>query len=191
MRAFQRIPRTADSSTVRLGLRDIAPHHHSRRERSVDWPRAGSCRDLSQRRDRRDFIEADFQALPGGASALRHSQHSPLSVQRSHRRSDATAAKFDAASSMAEKSRHPANSWPRAVSYFVSPDPVLGPQEQPHGGHSNQIRVVHHGCLPAIGVRYDLHSGSFGTIQLGSSAYHENRLRGQASLHIDEASGSE
>jgi hypothetical protein len=43
-----------------------------RRERSVDWPRAGSCRDLSQRRDRRDFIEADFQALPGGASAFRH-----------------------------------------------------------------------------------------------------------------------
>jgi hypothetical protein len=44
---------------------------------------------------------------------------------------------------------------------------------------------------PVIGVRYDSHSGSFRTIQLRSAAYHENRLRGQASLHIDKASGTE
>lgn len=36
------------------------------------------------------FIEADFDTLPGRASALRPSEHSPPPVQRSHCRNGAT-----------------------------------------------------------------------------------------------------
>jgi hypothetical protein len=136
------------------------------------------------------IVEADFEKLPE-----ERRRFALLNIPR-HLFSEATAV---ATRLPRSSTLHP--QWPRNLDTQLIPGLVRSPISYPRTLCSvpknspmvaiQQIRVVHHGCLPAIGVRYDLHSGSFGTIQLGSSAYHENRLRGQASLHIDEASGSE
>jgi hypothetical protein len=82
-------------------------------------------------------------------------------------------------------------------SRFVSPpDPFLS-KMMPYAiirGTNGQRHEVDFGDAP---VRVEIYS-SEETVEilieadlLGSSTYHESRLRGPASLHIDEASGTE
>jgi len=126
------------------------------------------------------FIEADFETLPEGGSTLRPRQHSPPPLQRSHRSISTTCCEVPRCASITEKSRYQLIPG-LARSPISHPRTLARSQEQTHLG-----TCCNDGSSPKLRQK-----GLSGTTQLGSAAYHENRLRGQASLHIDEASGTD